>query len=496
MQLGSGFISRRFDYVSGDFTETHAENDKLKSSPTTLLVKSISFDDGRTLNYEYDEEERITKITGSGSITEYEYDEQGQLVCEYYNGAIVNAMEYDGYGNITAKNEDVYTYDNAKWKDLLTKVGNQTISYDNQGNPISYLGHTLTWEKGRQLKAFDTNTYTYNANGIRTSKTVNGITHNYILAGTKILRETWGENILVPLYDNEDSACGIEYNGNAFYFVRNLQNDIVAITDKDGETVARYTYDAWGACTVAEDTSEVGIATVNPYRYRSYYYDTEIGMYYLQSRYYDPAVGRFINADNAAYLVADNNSNLFAYCRNNSINNIDATGFLAFSISVIIAAGIVGAIFSAISQIATNFFSGKRGKNIFRGVLGSAVGGAVNSTLLLLLWFVPGSNIIAGFVAGFIQSLIDSLFEVLVYKSLSWRGFLAKCTVNGLLNSAANIAGNLIGGKMVFINNGWFRPQYVRSFLKGSFGHKLIAQTGIGAVINIIVNLIRKFFRI
>ena len=169
-------------------------------------------------------------------------------------------MEYDGYGNITAKNEDVYTYDNAKWKDLLTKVGNQTISYDNQGNPISYLGHTLTWEKGRQLKSFDTNTYTYNANGIRTSKTINGVKHSYVLDGTKILKETWGNNVLIPLYDNEDGICGIEYNGNAFYFVRNQQNDVIAITDKDGETVARYTYDAWGVCTVSEDSSEVGIA--------------------------------------------------------------------------------------------------------------------------------------------------------------------------------------------------------------------------------------------
>ena len=411
-------------------------------------------------------------------------------------------MEYDGYGNITAKNEDVYTYDNAKWKDLLTKVGNQTITYDAQGNPTAYLGHNLVWEKGRQLKAFDGNFYTYNANGIRTSKTINGIKHSYVLDGTKILKETWGNNVLIPLYDNEDSVCGIEYNGSAYWFYKNLQGDIINIANADGDVLANYNYDAWGRlCSIIDTdgnaiTDSTNIAIINPYRYRSYYYDTEIGMYYLQSRYYDPAVGRFINADNAAYLVADNNSNLFAYCRNNSINNIDATGFLAFSISVIIAAGIVGAIFSAISQIATNFFSGKRGKNIFRGVLGSAVGGAVNSTLLLLLWFVPGSNIIAGFVAGFIQSLIDSLFEVLVYKSLSWRGFLAKCTVNGLLNSAANIAGNLIGGKMVFINNGWFRPQYVRSFLKGSFGHKLIAQTGIGAVINIIVNLIRKFFRI
>ena len=104
--------------------------------------------------------------------------------------------------------------------------------------------------------------------------------------GTKILKETWGNNVLIPLYDNEDSVCGIEYNGSAYWFYKNLQGDIISIANADGDVIAKYTYDSWGVCTVAEDTSEIGIAAVNPYRYRSYYYDTEIGMYYLQSRYY------------------------------------------------------------------------------------------------------------------------------------------------------------------------------------------------------------------
>ena len=245
-------------------------------------------------------------------------------------------MEYDGYGNITAKNEDVYTYDNAKWKDLLTKVGNQTITYDAQGNPTAYLGHTLVWEKGRQLKSFDSNTYTYNANGIRTSKTINGIKHSYVLDGTKILKETWGNNVLVPLYDNEDSVCGIEYNGTAYWFYKNLQGDIINIANADGDVLANYNYDAWGRlCSIIDTdgnaiTDSTNIAIINPFRYRGYYYDTEIGMYYLQSRYYDPNVGRFINADDTDYLGANKISlsyNLFTYCKNEPILKIDCEGY-------------------------------------------------------------------------------------------------------------------------------------------------------------------------
>ncbi len=132
-------------------------------------------------------------------------------------------------------------------------------TYDAQGNPTSYLGHTLTWEKGRQLKSFDNTQYTYNANGIRTSKTVNGIVHTYTLDGAKILKEAWGSNTIIPMYDNEDAVCGIQYNGDPYYFFKNLRGDVIAIVNKDAETVAKYSYDAWGVCTISQDNSDCEI---------------------------------------------------------------------------------------------------------------------------------------------------------------------------------------------------------------------------------------------
>ena len=194
---GTGTISRCFAYHEGEVTDEHKENQKKRSSPQTQLVSKITFADGRMLSYEYDKEERITKVVDSlGETTEYTYDALGQLKTETVTDAegtatVVNTMAYDNYGNITGKNGIAYTYGNDQWKDLLTGYGSQTIAYDAQGNPTSYLGHTLTWEKGRQLKSFDNITYTYNANGIRTGKTVNGIEHVYMLDGSKILRELW-----------------------------------------------------------------------------------------------------------------------------------------------------------------------------------------------------------------------------------------------------------------------------------------------------------------
>jgi len=230
LQLGTGFVSRQFHYHSGDVTEEHVANEKLKSSATTQLVSQIVLSGGRTISYEYDAEERITKVTDSvDGVTEYTYDALSQLLTETVNGVAKNTMVYDNYGNIKSKNGVSYTYGDGVWKDLLTKVGDKTISYDKQGNPVNYLGHTLTWEKGRQLKSFDSNIYTYNANGIRTSKTVSGVKHTYTLDGAKILRETWDGNSLIPLYDNEDSVCGILYNNVPYYFM--LRNAITRVNE-------------------------------------------------------------------------------------------------------------------------------------------------------------------------------------------------------------------------------------------------------------------------
>ena len=231
---------------------------------------------------------------------------------------------------MTAKKEYNYT----TWKDLLTSYDGREIVYDAQGNPTSYLGHTLTWEKGRQLKSFDSNTYTYNANGIRTSKTVDGVTHTYTLDGTKILRETWGNNTLIPLYDNEESVCGILYNDEPFYFFKNLQGDIISIMNREGNVVAKYSYDAWGACTVTQNTSSCQIATINPFRYRGYYYDRETALYYMSSRYYDFVNSRFICCDIIESILPIQNVlevNLYSYCECDAVNTYDSNGAISWN---------------------------------------------------------------------------------------------------------------------------------------------------------------------
>jgi len=162
---------------------------------------------------------------------------------------------------------------------------------------------------------------------------VDGITHTYLLDGTKILREEWCGNTLIPIYDNEESVCGIIYNGVPYYFQKNLQGDVIAITNEHGTVVGAYRYDAWGAnvgiITCTELTDGVDIANINPFRYRSYYFDQEIEMYYLQSRYYDPQIARFVNADdveNFEYLNGPLDLNLFAYTVNCPIFLTDGCG--------------------------------------------------------------------------------------------------------------------------------------------------------------------------
>ena len=185
------------------------------------------------------------------------------------------------------------------------------------------------------------------------------------------------------LYDDAESLIGFLYNGTAYYYIRNLQNDIIGILDSDGNQVVSYVYDSWGKLISTSGSLADTIGFQNPFRYRGYYYDQETGFYYLQSRYYDPETGRFLNADDSDILTEDQNDllehNLFAYCFNNPVNMADPSGHVA--ISAVIGGVLGGVTGAALGVILANMLNLK---GIARGlfIAGVAVAGAALGAFL------------------------------------------------------------------------------------------------------------------
>ena len=228
-----------------------------------------------------------------------------------------------------------------------------------------------TWQ-GRQLtKAVKdkTVTFTYDSEGIRTSKTVGSTTTKYLLNGTQILAQTTNGKTLCFFYDQQGNRVGMADSSNHFYYyIYNVQGDVIALADAStGKLVVTYTYDAWGKLVELKDTTANSVGTQNPFRYRGYYYDTETSLYYLNSRYYDPDTGRFINAD-SQLNPKDGvlGCNLFAYCGNNPIINHDPNGHFFFGALI---GGIIGGAAGALS-------ASLKGKSIKAGFLTGAVSGA------------------------------------------------------------------------------------------------------------------------
>ena len=291
------------------------------------------------LGYAYDAAGNITKITGTTRTDQsasYTYDNQGQLTKEVNTNGTYN-YTYDTYGNIrsvSGAESHTYTYGDSEWLDLLTAYDGKAITYDTIGNPNVWHNGTgdwnLSWSNGRQLteanKGSHYISYTYDLAGIRASKVVDGVTYNYITQNGQVVRQTWGSHVMDFIYDNTGKPYALKYDGTLYYYVLNLQGDVISIVTHWGESYGSYTYDAWGN-VISQSGS---IASINPIRYRGYYYDSETGLYYLGSRYYDPAVKRFINADGATLAVTNSggltDKNYFAYCDNNPTNRSDDGG--------------------------------------------------------------------------------------------------------------------------------------------------------------------------
>ena len=242
-----------------------------------------------------------------------------------------------------------------------------TITYDNGGNPLTYnngSAYTFTWE-GRQMqtatKGNTTWTYTYNADGLRIGKTDGTTTYTYTWNDGKLTSQTWGNSYMLFYYNAEGKPLYVEYHdandecSGTYYYVLNLQGDTVALYDPARNiTAVNYEYDAWGKeiSWSTYDSGYAGLIFNNPLTYRGYIYDRETGFYYLQSRYYDPTIGRFLNADDTAFLGASGTLlgwNLFAYCENNSVNNCDPTGYVT-------PANIIGALIGLILGAVGGYF--------------------------------------------------------------------------------------------------------------------------------------------
>ena len=421
-----------------------------------------------------------------------------------YSNGVTTEYNYQN-GNITSVTQNgtavkTYGYTDSTWSDLLTNFNGQTITYDDIGNPLQYRdGMSFTWAKGRQLQGITKDglnaSYTYDENGLRISKTVNGVT-------TKIFR-TNGQMVGMNMSDGKDMTFILDGDGNVYgvhydhysasslrsetyYFAYNAQGDVIGIYDFSGRLMAAYDYDEWGNCTVnvlAADSnghaidSPDHIAHVNPFRYRGYFYDAETGFYYLNSRYYDPGTCRFINSDEQLNNDLSGN-NLFAYCSNNPIIRSDTEG----SGWWIPACAAVGAVLGFAGKVISNVTTGNKW---YTGVIGATIGGLVGGLLAGV-----GLGKASGFAGAFIESTVN---QAISYSKYSWlSGSKQKTrTKNNFVNSAVNIAKdtlidgtvalatNKAAGKIIPVNNNWFKPQ---KLISSFFGKYALKSTGQGVI--------------
>ena len=322
---------------------------------------SYSIDDDPIVSYQYsyDNNGNITQINENGiTIAKYTYDDLNQLESAAEKSqALFTEYSYNNGGNITSKRfyaltSDLdkgslfysisYNYDNSYWKDKLISFSGTSITYDQIGNPLNYRnGMTMTWQNGRELasitKSNTTYSFKYNLDGLRTEKSVGGSKTNYYYdSNNNLIGIKKGNDTILFYHDIEGGLVSMSVGDDTYLFVKNLQGDVTKILDDSGDVLVNYTYDAWGKVLSTKNgngqniTDQSSIAFLNPFRYRGYVYDSETQLYYLQSRYYDPITGRFINADSPDYTDTFSGSplstNMFAYCENNPVMMSDASG--------------------------------------------------------------------------------------------------------------------------------------------------------------------------
>ena len=424
-------------------------------------------------SYEYDNVGNITKITSGTKVITYQYDELNQLIREN-NGVLGTTVlyTYDAGGNMTSrktydytegtlqtiKKNETFTYRSDGWKDQILSWNGYRYTYDAGGNPTLLRGVPLTWGEGRRLKkvslSWGTVDFAYDSDGKRVKKTSGNTETKYYYNGSTLsglVKTTTGsvgttKTTVQFVYDAEGKPFLLRLNGKTDYFyLYNGLGDVVGLVDSSNQVVVRYQYNSWGKVTSTQDTSGVSLATLNPFRYRKYVYDPETGLYCLGSRYYDPEVGRFVNADDTDVIFAKpqelGSKNLYAYCDNNPVAREDYAG--EFPIPCIVGA-VVGAVVSGFSYVLS---SGGEidGVELAKSCLVGAVSGALaplGGNFLKAAAVINGVNTAINTEGDIVTRFICGVFEagatyVSGFTANNWTGERV-----ALETTAAQIIGN------------------------------------------------------
>ena len=431
-----------------------------------------------SIKYAYDNMGNITEIYENGKLfVSYEYDKLNRLVRE--NNRKMNFTKlfaYDNNGNIILQEEYDYTVKPAEElglakvikeycyqpaSDQLLKIVTNTLdaseayeettesfTYAAIGNPTAYRGKTATWEKGRRLTKYGTHTFTYDTRGRRLRK--NTIQFTYDSSG-RLIKQSNG---LTFFYDHTGVA-GLKYNNHFYCYRKDVQGNIIAILDSYGEVVVEYSYDAWGRNACSGYQCET-LGALNPFRYRGYYYDTETGLYYLKTRYYDPTLGRFMTIDGIEYLDPEtiNGLNLYAYCNNNPVMNVDPNGtwsWKKFWRGVVVVVGAAAAVVVTVCTLGAGSVAGA----MIIGATVAAAGNLFNQTVIQGKSFgqvdynqVAFSAIVGGVSSGFglLGATIVS-FGAGVVESLASGDDWKTALTNGLgMAATAFVAGMITRG--------------------------------------------------
>lgn len=451
------------------------------------------------LRYTWDANENITEIReGTTLVARYQYDAFNRLTRE--DNLRLNrtrTFQYNANGDLATKTNHAYTTAANLGAGTVIDclAGTQFGSGNLIGNPTRYRNRNLTWANLRNLTSVGSTTFGYDAGGFRIHKTNNNVTTTYRWLGDKLLSEHRSGVDIFFLYGLTGITGFILRQNNVdqeFYFLRNIQGDVTHVYRTNGQLVARYNYDAWGNQQIV--TNIDGIATLNPIRYRGYYWDADVSFYYLRSRWYDPEAGRFINMDDPAFVnpLSPAGLNLFIYCGNNPVMNVDPDGRLFFSIKALIIIGLVA--FGTGAAVAGGIAIANEIRNNgwnptdwdWRQIGLSALGGGVAAVIASIGWKFPASWGMLGTVLSWSITFAAGFGGAVAGGFISGHANSDNWWIIGLFGGVGNVAARGISGAVSRQSQGIARhklnTKYVNKTMADLIGNRKLARITLQAM--------------